>query len=187
MLSKLQIKIEHFAKFIDIYKKHTFFGYIIAVFLPIVIFIISLFFILMFFIIKNLYMGNSVSEYILIFIFDLIIICVLYILTANIVKKNRFILLCYFFAYIIFIIIFYKLFLLSTKSYSFEETLMAYFFWIIMLPPYISIILWGFFYNYYLYKSSTIDYKNYPRYQLIHTFLSVTMLIFWFFLSKMNY
>ena len=157
MLSKLQIKIEHFAKFIDIYKKHTFFGYIIAVFLPIVIFIISLFFILMFFIIKNLYMGNSVSEYILIFIFDLIIICVLYILTANIVKKNIFILLCYFFAYIIFIIIFYKLFLLSTKSYSFDETLMAYFFWIIMLPPYISIILWGFFYNYYLYKSSTID------------------------------
>lgn len=63
---------------------------------------------------------------------------------------------------------------------------MAYLFWIIMLPPYISIILWGFFYNYYLYKSSTIDYKNYPRYQLIHTFLSVTMLIFWFFLSKMN-
>ena len=105
MLSKLQIKIEHFAKFIDIYKKHTFFGYIISVFLTIVIFIISLFFILMFFIIKNLYMGNSVSEYILIFIFDLIIICVLYILTANIVKKNIFILLCYFFAYIIFIII----------------------------------------------------------------------------------
>ena len=111
MLSKLQIKIEHFAKFIDIYKKHTFFGYIIAVFLPIVIFIISLFFILMFFIIKNLYMGNSVSEYILIFIFDLIIICVLYIFTANIVEKNRFILLCYFFAYITFIIIFYKYFM----------------------------------------------------------------------------
>lgn len=185
-MSKLQIKIENFAKFIDIYKKHTFFGYIIAVFLPIVIFIISLFFILMFVIIKNLYMGNSVSEYILIFIFDLIIICVLYILTLNIVKKNIFILLCYFFAYIIFIIIFYKLFLLSTKSYSFEETLMAYFFWIVMLPPYISIILWGFFYNYYLYKSSTIDYKNYPRYQFIHTFLSVIMLIFWFFLSKMD-
>lgn len=103
MLSKLQIKIEHFAKFIDIYKKHTFFGYIIAVFLPIVIFIISLFFILMFFIIKNLYMGNSVSEYILIFIFDLIIICVLYILTANIVKK------IYLYSYVIFLLILFLL------------------------------------------------------------------------------
>lgn len=179
-MTKLKNMIDSCIKYKNEYFKHTFFGYVTAVFLPIAVVIVSLFFVMLFIIIKNLYMGNPVSDYVLIFIFDLIIICALYIPASEVVKNNRFILLAYFTTYIFAVIIFYKLFLLSTKSYSFEETLMAYFFWIVMLPPYISIIIWVFFYNYYLYKHTVIDYKNYTRYQLIHTFLSVIMLALWF-------
>lgn len=89
-MTKLKNMIDYCIKYKNEYFKHTFFGYVTAVFMPIAVVIISLFFVMLFIIIKNLYMGNPVSDYVLIFIFDLIIICALYIPVSEVVKFHYF-------------------------------------------------------------------------------------------------
>lgn len=173
-MSKIKLQIDNFLNFIKGYFKHTFLGYIIALFLYVVILIISCYIFFSILIIEKLYTGNLHFDYIFIYIlltiFELVIMWVLYILFSKVIKKYSFELLSYIIIYIILAYIFYKLAIIFTDTYSYKDTLMVYIVGLITLPPYISIVVWLYCYIYLLYKSKKIDKEYCIKYQFTHTF-----------------